>query len=405
MESVNWDEIEGLDAGLREQLQCLEIAVLAENPASIASILGVSALATEAKNALSYLPRQAFVDAFSRVIKKCARGAVPASVQEIHMKTMAHAAMRIPQQAVTRAKIFENLTHGVRVSTFTGGPHTFRKGGDLNDERCFLRPDKIDVPDVQILRRFFTDTYQEEYPNWLRILQANIPKDLTNEQADFATIRVNERLVAIAKSYPLGMVGYKTPYYFGTHYVDPAYQKDFGFGALVQATAMWSVPSNSPVYGYVAPSNRALFRHFHANGILGFGIGRDRDIDGESEELLQVVIAPHVGFHTASHTRYSDEIIAQWVQGQLLPEELAERVRVHSFEKPSREALIACMRGELAQNRVMTRAFAEGDKKSLIFEHRFRPNVGWIEWDTRQRDVRAAAGYSALDPRYLDPRR
>ncbi len=381
-----WDDLP-LNPGDRQALQQLMMSVLLKNPDAIGGILGRPLSSPyNAYQALSELPGLPFITAFTNAIRATLSAGQPISLDDIYRRGISRAVVDMRADGFYRGFSLAHMVPGIRVDQFEGSKDVSKRF-----------PPKA----MTCVENWMDATYlegEQKYPHYNRILKKHLPEELESPRVTWSTISVDDELAAVAK--------YTDDSFFGTHYVDPRYQRGYSFGSIVRSLALGHVPSKTLVRGHVAPHNPALARHFRVdrlaynNATLGTGLVRERDEQGESEDLLETVIAAKLcGFQSVHESRHSDELVDSWAAGAPLPtdERTQGRLRVYPAEALKGDALIQTLRDNFDDDYILTRRTS----KAWLFEDRFLANPfmgGRIYWDfdQRMREV-ASYGYSAID--------
>jgi hypothetical protein len=371
----DWNDL-ALNSVDRKGLQHLILSVLYKNPEGIARVLGRALKSPfQAVEALDRLTPQPFIKAVMDATRLAIDQNMPLSLPDIYLRGMSRSLAQMNIDGVDKGTALAHLVPGVRVDRFQGGSGVI---GDL-----------FSAATVQRIEGWLDAAYlggEVQYPKYNRILKKRLPKELESPQITWSTIWVEDELAAIAKC--------TADAFFGTHYVHKKFQSGYGFGSIVRSSALGNtLSSGNLIYGHVAPHNPALARHFRVDRLamhtasLGIGLTREKDEEGESEDLLETVIAAKLcGFQTVHETRHPDALVDSWGAGEPLPTDSRTqgRLSVYAADALKGDHLIETLRREFEDDRILTRR----TKGAWLFEDRYLPRPfldGRIYWDAQQR--------------------
>lgn len=252
-----------------------------------------------------------------------------------------------------------------------------RQGGGLihaSDREAMQTPGNYPYPDVfnekdyAMLVRNLKRSYQDIDPGWLEHLIDNIPKDLNNPKVTFTLIRntQNGKLAGLCKIK-------KDPeeenaYYFGTHYVEPEFQRSFGLGGYLQQMAEAQIPEGAKIVATVATANPAMERHIDAHNGIGTAIVFEADKKNSSKELVKFAWRDPRPFTTKDLSVYPREKIRE-IANESGREGLPEGVAVYRLDTRDghNERFLDLCRRHFEEGAVVTRVFygKEGGKPNL----------------------------------------
>ncbi len=177
----------------------------------------------------------------------------------------------------------------IEIQTLSGGGHLKSVArSDMLDTSNYQHSEIFGPRDYSMVVANLRMTYGKYDAGWLEYLIDNIGRDLQNPAVKFLLIRdrENKNLIGLIKFRPDPVR--PGQYYFGTMYVNPEYQKDFGVGDYLQQMAERELPPNSVYWGSVTPGNVSLERHITRAGGVATEILTEGDENHRSRPLFHV---------------------------------------------------------------------------------------------------------------------
>lgn len=214
--------------------------------------------------------------------------------------------------------LLEKVFHVGKIEKVQGGSLVKQTSRDaMNDHDNYLEPDKFDVNDYTTLVKFLETTYTNIDPGWLEYLIDQIPNDLNNPDVSLIVIKdiMKRRLVGICKykQHPDN----KNTYYFGSFYVDPAYQK-YHIGSMLQDIADTHMKPEQLTISTIAPANVTMARNIGATD----RVAKEITTEGNSLELLQLERKYPETYLTKDFKAYPSEEIIAVAEGEKAPDSL-----------------------------------------------------------------------------------
>jgi hypothetical protein len=199
------------------------------------------------------------------------------------------------------------ISENIRVETLRGGDLLLSTDTEaMQNPENYLQPEKFNHQNYEMIVRNLEKAYKEIDPGWLRHLIDNIPKDLSSPSTTFLLIK-NE------KNELVGVIKHKKveegKYYFGTMYVEKAYQKGFGIGQYLDAYMKQDLPIDAQMEGTVAAANPAIARHIDAVGYIGNRITTEGSDEKKSKALINLDLNPQHEFKTKNKEEFTEQRI------------------------------------------------------------------------------------------------
>lgn len=204
-------------------------------------------------------------------------------------------------------------------------------------------------------------TYGKIDKGWQEYLIDNIPRDLNNPKVRFIMLRDQKmnKLIGLCKIK-------EDPdepgaYYFGTHYVNPEYQRVFNIGEYLQKMAEKLVPEGAKIVATVAVSNPSVQRHIERHDGIGVAMVHEADEKNSSDDLIKFEWHYEGEYFSKNEglVRKEDIINVAEKKSLMPPEWRREALVVRKFDTTAAGKSVAVqeMKNLTAQGYVMTRFF------------------------------------------------
>ena len=261
-------------------------------------------------------------------------------------------------------KISQNISVDVIQA---GGLVKSKERKDILNAENYSNPEIFNEKDYKMLVSNLQKTYQKIDPGWLEYLIDNIPKDLNNSEVKFVLLRNKKtnKLIGVCKIKE----DHDEPgaYYFGTHYVEGGYQKDFNVGRYLQKIAESQIPEGAKIVATVSVANPAMERHIEVHNGVGTDIVFEKDNKHSSRELIQFAWNYDVEVETKNTEKYpKDKIIsiAENRESAILPDNIDILKADTSIENNAQ--FLKITKNHFNKGYVLTRVIYERDSKGNV---------------------------------------